>query len=385
MENTDTNDSVALEPVKPESQGITVRSSWNFSLDQIREGTAHYTPEAKEALVAFFRWCIDPRHPVPKQDAARRVGCSDNLLYKIFTGNYRHPVTREQMMPQKDLIDSIHKFLKLEQDRFLGGEIKFVVIPTAKKVFNACELARESQTIVVLYGPSHIGKSWALEYHASANNHGRTVYVRMEAASGLGGMVRAIADKLGISDKSNTALLLQRIKNAITPDMLILLDEIHLLANTYRKGSFFACMEVIREIHDVTKCGMVLGFTILDALKASSQKELQQIWRRCVHRIPLPIMPTKADLRLILEHNGLEFPDRKLSITILDENRDEITDQPYEILRQLARNEALLAITERIRYAKKLASKLGKKLNWQHFVYAHTILAKQAEQEGEWS
>lgn len=369
----------ALQPVSDAAQGINIRSSWNFSLDAIRQGISRYETEAKDLLVAAFRWCIDPRHPVSKTDFARRVQYSENLLYRIFTGNYRHPETKEQYQPPADLLKNIREFLKLEQDRFLGGEITFVPTPTAKKIFTYCELARESKTVVVIYGPSHIGKSMAFEHHTSANNHGRTVYVRMRAASGLGGMVRAIAAALGISDKSNTAALIERIINAGSPDLLFIFDEVHLLANTYRKGSFFACMEVIRELHDMIKCGFVLGFTILDDLKAASQKELQQIWRRGVHRVPLPVMPTKADLKAILAHAGLDFPDRDYKVTV-----EEITEEPYEILRQVAKNEALLAITERIRLGRKLASKAEQKLTWKHFVQAHLTISKHAEQEGEW-
>ena len=268
-----------VEPVA----GNPVRASWNFSLDNIRSAIARYSPEAKEALVSAFLWCIDPAHPLAKPDFASRVGTSDNTVYKIYTGKYRHPETGDQLQPSADLIKAIHDFLALEKKRFEAGETHLVVTPTLKKIVTTCDLARESQTICFLIGPSHIGKTWALERHYTPqNNHGRTIYTRMKAASGLGGMVRALADSVGISDKGNTSAMIERIKNAVTKDMLWILDEVHLLAHTYRKGSFHNCMEVLREIHDERKIGMVLSFTILDEMKAASQKELQQLWRRGV-------------------------------------------------------------------------------------------------------
>lgn len=365
-------------PVNQVNLGNTVRASWNFSIDDVRANTAQYPDEAKDALISLFLWCIDPRHPMAKPDAARRIGASDNLLYKLFTGKYRNP-DGEQLAPNNDLIRSIQNFLSLEKERYESGETQFVTTPTSKKIFTACELARESQSIVFLWGPSHIGKTWALEHHAGANNHGRTTYSRMEAASGLGGMVRRIASDLGISDKSNTALLIHRIKNGLTQDQLLILDECHLLAYTYRKGSFHACMEVLREIHDVTNCGIVLCFTILDDVRAASQKELQQLWRRGVHKVPLPVMPTKGDIGAILNSNGLPFPTADLSVTV-----NRFTDKPYEVIRQLAKTEGLKSITERIRYGRKLANKSGDKLTWSHVMDAHARIAKQAEQEGEW-
>ena len=155
----------------------------------------------------------------------------------------------------------------------------------------------------------------------------------------------------------------------------------HLLANTYRKGSFFACMEVIREIYDETECGMALIFTILDDVKAASQKELQQLWRRGVHKVPLPDMPTKGDLTAILKHSGLEFPDKNLEVTV-----GGVVERPYEVLRQQAKVNGLKAITERLRYAKKLADRKNSKgIAWANFIDAHLRIEKQAQPEGEWS
>ena len=259
----------------------------------------------------------------------------------------------------------------------------FVLTPTAKKIHTACDLARESRSVVFVWGPSHIGKTWAVErYCASRNHHGPTVYSRMHAAGGLTGMIRVIAAALGVSSASRAATI-ARIKDALAPGTLLILDECHLLAHTARAGSFHNCMEVIRELHDHAKCGLVLIFTLLDRVRAASQKELQQLWRRGVHKVQLANMPTKGDVAAILEHHGLNFPERTLSISIRA-GRETLEERPYEILRQLARDEALLAITERIRYARKLAARANEKMGWPHFVDAHLRIAKNAEQEGDW-
>lgn len=366
------------EALKP-AQGQTVRGTWNFSLDQIRVSTAAYSEAARDALIAAFRWCIDPRHLMAKAEFARRVGYSDNTIYKLYTGKYVDPGSGKQMPPPADLIKSIHEFLRLEKERYEAGETEFIVTPTAKKVFTGCELARESRTIVLLWGPSHIGKTWALRYHQACENHGRTFLTELDAACGLGGMVRSIADSCGISDKSNTAKLIERIKRALSPNTLLIIDEMHLLRHTYRLNSFFACVEVLRRIHDFTQCGMVLSWTHLDSLKASSEGELVQIWRRGVHKIALPVMPTKADLTAILKHSGLDFPDKEFAVTA-----QKITEKPYEVLRQIAKRDGLKAITERLRYARKLANREGGKPTWEHFIDAHLRIEKQAQQEGEW-
>lgn len=371
-----------------EYHGDTVRASWNFSLDKIQENTAHFSDDERETLVALYRWCIDPQHPMRREEAARRVGCSPNLLYQLLTGIYRDPDDKSTgakgalRRPSGDLVSAVKNFLAVEAKRFALGETKFVVTPTARKIETALDLARESQSIVFIWGPSHVGKTWAAVHHyCPNNNHGKTIYCRMKAASGLGGMVRAMAEAAGISDKSNTASLIERIKRATSPNTLWILDEVHLLAHTYRAGSFHNCMEVIREIYDETECGIALMFTLLDSVKAASQKELQQLWRRGVHKVPLPMMPTKGDLAAILKHSGLDFPERNQSVTVRG-----VVEQPYDILRQLAKQEGLKCITERLRYARKLAAKdSARGISWNHFVDAHLRIQKQAQQEEDWT
>jgi DNA transposition AAA+ family ATPase len=325
---------------------------------------------------------------------AQKVNSNKNTLYKIYTGKYRYPDTHAKagqiIHPTEKLIKSVEDFLSLAKKRFLAGNTALVITPTLQSIVKLCDLARESQTICVLVGPSHIGKTWSLERcYTPNNNHGRTIYVRMDAASGLGGMVRVLAVALGISPKGNTADLIHRIENAITSDMLIILDEMSLLAHTYRLGSFFNCIEVLRQIHDKKKCGMVWCFTQIKNFMDHRDKELQQAWRRGVHKLTLPDMPTVGDLTAILEHNGLDFPSKEMKVEVHfkdgEGKRQSITERPYELLRQIAKDEGLLAVTERIRYALKLAKKAGKQIDWPSFITAHLLIAKQAKPSTDWN
>lgn len=358
----------------------TPRQNWNFSTDAIRKNLSHCNPEAREIMIACFLWCIDDRHPVTRQEFAAATGFSWNTIWRIYNGSYTNPDTGERYDVPPKLLRAARDFLNAQRQQFIEADADFVLTPTAKKIFQACDLARESHTMVVLYGPSHIGKTFALEYYTATNNHGRTMMVKLDAACGLGGMVRSIASACGISDNSNTAALIERIKRGITRDTVLIIDECHLLQHTYRKNSFFACIEVIRRLHDFTRAGFVLCWTHLDNLKASSQAELQQVWRRGVHKRPLPKMPTPGDLAAILKVAGLEFPAPDLVVEV-----KKVTEKPREMLRLVAKRDGLLAITERIRYGKKLAAKRSEKLDWYHLVEAHLIIEKESQQEGEWT
>lgn len=372
----------AIETIPETYAGDNTRASWPFSLHQIRANITHCSPEGKEALVSAFLWCNDAKHPIVKSEFCRRVGYSENVIYKLLSGKYVHPESHRQLDVPKDLVVAIHNFLRLEKERFLGGKNEFVSTPTARKIFTACELARESQTPVFLFGRSHIGKTWALERYASENNHGRTVYVRMKAASGLGGMVRRICESVGVSPKSCTANLVEYAKSAITSDMLLILDELHLLMYTYRRASFFGCLEVIREIYDETNCGMVLCGTklLMERIGEGKRGEMEQLLRRGVHRVSLPDSPTKADVSAILEHWHLDFPKANLSIDV-----QGVKDKPYDVLRFLAKEGGLKAITERLRYGRKLAAKEGRRLSWYQFLEAHLTIETESTAKDDWT
>jgi DNA transposition AAA+ family ATPase len=358
--------------------GDTVRASWKFSLDAIRTNIAYMSPEAKELLVWAFTWCIDPAHPLHFQEFADRVGYSANKFYKVYHGKDRHPTSGQLMDLSGAMIDALKKFRRLELQRAKLGRKKFVMTPTAKRVYMACDLARESQTPVILYGASHIGKTEAARQYCIDNNHGRSVLVELEAVSGLMGVLKAIAEKLGISPNANTPDLIARIKKALTPDMVLILDEVHLLANTYRKGSFYATMEEIRRLYDFAQCGLVMTFTLLgyEAAEKHRKRELEQVFRRGVHRINLGDRPTTADIAAVCDSVGLEMPARTDSVTV-QAGRATLTEAPYEMLKQLAVEQGLKAIVERLRYGVKLAG--DDALTWEHVVKAHLIIAKNAE------
>jgi DNA transposition AAA+ family ATPase len=298
-------------PIPAHNLGDTVRASWNFSKHQLVANIAHCSPEGKEALVTAFMWCIDPMHPVHQKDFAARVGYSSNTVWKIFQGKYTAPDGTRLDVPRK-LIDAIRSFLKLEAERFTGGTTDFVETPTYRRIAAICDLARESQTPAFIIGPSHCGKTTGLRQYVSANNHGRSVYCRIPAASGVTGLLRVIATAVGVSDNNNEVNLRRYIKRAITRDMLVALDEVHQLSYTYQKSSFFKALEVIREVYDETRCGMVLCGTklLLEKIEGAKNAELEQLFNRGTHRLNLGNSPTPSDLKAILTANHLEFPDR---------------------------------------------------------------------------
>lgn len=360
--------------------GNTVRASWPFSLDTIRSNIAYMSPEAKELLVWAFGWCTDHEHPVHMEEFCLRIGYSKNTLWKVLSGKYKHPEKGTLMDAPKELIKGIRDFRKIETQRQKLGRVGFVVTPTVRRIHAACDLARKSQTPVFLYGASQIGKTEACRQYCIDNNHGRSVLVELEAVNGLRGLLQAVAVKVGVNPNATTPDLIERLKRAVTRDMVVILDEVHLLANVYLRSSFFKCMETVRRIFvDHCKCGLVLTFTLLgyNAAEKEKARELEQIFRRGVHRYNLGDRPTVADVAAIVGGWDLEMPARKEEITA-SAGSTQITENVFERLGQLAKEEGLRAITERLRAAAEYAADKGDKIAWEHFVIIDAKISREA-------
>lgn len=369
----------ALAPERPKAApenatGNNARASWNFSADAVNANTSHYSAEARELLRWCFNFCIDARHSLRREEFARRVGYSDNVIFKIFTGTYKHPQTGELMDVPAKLVRALRQFKKVETERALLGQKGFVQTPTVRSMWDHCDLARELQMPLMVIGGSQIGKTVSLEQYCLRNNHGSTPYVRMAASSGLHGMVRKVAEAVGVSPKSEAKRLLARIKNAISPNTLLILDEVHLLAYTYRRESFFACLEVLREIYDETQCGMILCMTTIGYGKIEVERKnaLEQLCKRGPVPLKLGNMPTAADLKAIIGDWGLTWPTPRTVVEAAG-----VKEHPYALMRQLAREEGLTAIMARLYWARKLAGREDTSLTWEHVIEAHyTIMAR---------
>lgn len=348
---------------------ISPRNSWPISLDIIQNKLATANPTYRESLIKAFTHCI--AHQISLPAFADAVGYDPSTILKILRADYRDPRSGDLYDIPKKLHDAITTWLRTQATTSQPLPSDFITTPTAKKIWQHCDLARESRTPVFLYGASHLGKTWALQRYAHDHNHGQTILVRVPTAAGLLGLVRAIAAALTIPTHGTSSHLIERIKNALTPQMVLILDEVHQLIYTYRKEAFFACLEVLRSIHDHVGCGMVLCTTDVFRHKIEHQykETLQQLLNRGVHRLELGSTILAADLRAILAHHCLLWPKKSDRITVGPYN-----ESPHEIIHTLAKHHGLKSITERIRYGKKIAATQKATAEWEHFISAHLII-----------
>lgn len=286
------------------------------------------------------------------------VKLSTTTLFRVFKGQYSAALD--------NVVEKITTFRKLVEERGTANDLAFVETSVSRKVFRTCEWALVSQTLAFIYGNSQIGKTVALEEYARRNNHGQTKLVRMPASAGVQLFMKELAKACYVSPNSSFENLRERVLNSITGNNLIIVDELHQVFLSYQRGSAVKCLEVLREIHDRTKCGMVLcGTTRLrhELMLGQHQEMLEQFKRRGVLEVLLPAKPPGRDVEAIAKAFGLGPMDETSAALAED----------------ILRASGLGKFTKFLQAGRRMADKAKERMSWNHFIRAHDILKKLSE------
>jgi DNA transposition AAA+ family ATPase len=284
------------------------------------------------------------------------IGYDTSVISKVFRGIYGAGLGA--------FCEKIRVYRALYlQRQDLGEEIFVEGLSIVRDVKNLCELTRISQTMSMIWGPNQSGKSKALKRYAKGD-HGRTIYLRMPTGGSAQMMLQELAKACGISDRSNYAQLRDRIMKYLDASTLLIVDEVHqaMIGRTMKTTT----IELIREIHDETGCGVVLcGTDVLPDMMQDPRfsKLLGQTDNRGVLKRKVPAAPTKRDVRLLCEAYGLTNPDGDAA----------------EIVSAIAKKNGIGKLTKYFLMSRRLASKSNEPLGWKHFLATHATLTAWAE------
>jgi DNA transposition AAA+ family ATPase len=338
---------------------VKANATFTLGANQVRPALAQMEAEGKctadqrELMWWYFCWCKEQDYSLTK--SGDEIGVSSTTVYRILTNTYAAAVD--------NFADKIASYRRIVEGRAQIKSAGFMQTSLTTRIFNACSAALISQTIVLLYGDSQIGKTRALEEYARENNHGQTIYVRLPASSGVQLVAKEIAKACYVSPNSCFEKLRERILKSIGENNLVIIDELHQVFMSYHKHSQIKVLEFIREIYDRTNCGMVLCGTHVLRTEIETGKlalMLEQLRRRCTHTIQLPSKTSRADLVKIADRFGLPEP-----------GGDE-----QEIIKDMIHKSGLGMYIKFLQASSRLASRRGEDLEWSHFGHAYNIIRK---------
>jgi DNA transposition AAA+ family ATPase len=356
----------------------------NVSGDTVTTCTAHLDEDER----SLIRWAYDYARDQEWgwNAAARELGVSTTTLYRMWSDKYRYPMTekvdgKEQPHPRAgerislaSVCEKIATRKRLIEERSTLRTIQFVSTTVYRRITRICKEALLSQTIALIFGESQIGKTESLQEHRRNNNHGQTVYVRMPASAGVQLMMKEIARACRVSPDSSFENLRTRVFKALDKSKLLLVDEVHQTFTTYQKRSMLKCLEVLREIHDASKCGMVLcGTNVLREQFESGEfaQLLKQLRRRGVLELQLPPVAPLEDLNAIANAYGL--PPLK---TAVEDKKVVAKDEVAALVLAIAEEYGLGRYIKFLAMGSRHASKKQQRYGWQHFMHSYDIMAR---------
>lgn len=202
------------------------------------------------------------------------------------------------------------------------------------------------------------GKTTAIREYAAAK--GATVLVRCPVSPSPGKMIRRMAQALGNTGTGNMDMYMDYLYRTITPQHLIVVDEIHQVILQERKLGI-RTVETLREIADECNCGMLLIGTKVwcDALNKdmSWKGVLEQIVKRGMTVALKDTLPLR-DLKQLWQHYGLPEPGADI----------------IGYVKAVANDVGLGRYTKLLSIGYTLASKAGEPYGWHHFQRAADMI-----------
>lgn len=284
---------------------------------------------------------------------AKKLNVHSSTVGRLFSGKYGADIT--------SIIEKIVHFRGVQAERLQFGDAPVV---TSLRVVNDitafCDLARVSATVAILFGPNQSGKTWTLRnIYQPANNHGRTVYVRMPVGGGLKLFLEVLLKACGITTRLGYHDMKARAIRYFDPQTLLIVDEFH--QTMIGRGLKTVTIDFIREIHDLSGCGVVLcGTDVVNDMidDPKFRKFLGQIGNRGVLRRLIPATPYREDVTALCQAYGFGVP----------------AGEAKKLVDQIASTNGIGKLCKYMQMSRRLANKRQVPVMWDHFLETHATL-----------
>jgi DNA transposition AAA+ family ATPase len=202
---------------------------------------------------------------------------SQTTIWRALKGEYTGDLTK--------VIDAIRSYRGIIAERTSIKHAAFRETRITRLVTGGLSYALANNSITRITGESRMGKTASAKYWRDQNNHGRTVFVTAPAYGGGKALLKEIATCLGINKNISTTQMHDAILRAFNANRMLIVDEAHrLLPNDYRSNPVL--VEILRDIHDRTGCGLALLTT--ERFNRSMEKSTYQ-YEQILGRIGMPV------------------------------------------------------------------------------------------------
>ncbi|KAF0176467.1 MAG: hypothetical protein FD161_3006 [Limisphaerales bacterium] len=310
----------------------------------------------QRALLWFHQHALDAR--LTLKDAGEALGYDGSTIFRVLKGTY------EGSWP--NIVAAIAGYQRIVENRGTIQAQHFAENRFTRLIHAGLDYALANNSITTVEGESRMGKSISTLQWRDLNNHGRSVYVIAPAYGGTKALLRDIAASVGVNKNLNNAQMHEAILRAFNRNRILLVDEAHRLLPSDRKATNPVNLEILRDLHDRTGCG--LGLVATTRFGAELRKS-EYMFEQLLGRIGMPVRLYKeikeADILPILAQYVARPGERLVSVCV------EIANAPGR----------LGILVETLRVSSRIASKSRAKLAEEH-IFKAIAIRRQMQGDG---
>ena len=311
--------------------------------------------DTQRNLLWFHQHALDER--LSLKDAAEAIGYDSTTLFRVLKGTYEGS--------WKNIVSAIASYQRVAENRGTIQQQTFAENGLTRLIYAGLDYALANNSVTLIEGESRMGKSIATRHWRDANNHGRSVLVTAPAYGGTKALLRDIAATVGVNKNLNIPQMHDGILRAFNRNRILLVDEAHRLLPGDRRSNPVN-LEILRDIHDRTGCGLALiATTRFGAELKKSEYMFEQLLGRIGMPVRLPKRIKESDILPILTQYSPRPTERLVSVCL-------------EIANAMGR---LGILVETLRVASRIAAKGKVRLVEEH-IFKAIALRKQMQGDG---
>lgn len=260
-----------------------------ISFERFQESLKFFSQEDRERLEWLWGYYCNVLNK-SKSALEQESGLRGGELRCLFDGV---AMTRDQHDELMGAIDNMIRRVRKSKPL-----VRTVI---TERILDALDYCRDNSTMVYISGPTGRGKTYTAEYWAAQNNHGRTKLIRVPSDCTRRTLVTLLAKSCGISAQGSTADRELQLQRYFSPRNVIIIDEAgHLLGKSGWPGG---PIELLRDLHDICKCGVALIFTdvYLNEMKRGKNADyFEQFLGRLEFPVEIPQVPRRDEVRGVI-------------------------------------------------------------------------------------
>ena len=318
----------------------------NITRGEVIAGIADYPDEDQDALLWLHGYAMDALGG-SRTGFCEWLGVDWTTATRVWRGKYGASI--EQYMD---------RVLYLRRKAELTNRTQFVETIITRKIFQLCDVARDTGAMVMVSGSSGRSKTFSVREWQRRNNHGRALYVYAPEAGGLTAFLNALGRSLVISARQTNREIAEAIEKGLDYRNVLIIDEVaHLMP--MGRGPTIKTLEFIRGLHDRTGCGVVLVATPLFERQLEGGK-----WARWFEQLQGRV---ELHMRIPQQFSRLEIAE--ICSAFVDDPDPALIRTARDIAN--ARKGGVRELFRHLGRAAQAAGKLGDTLTADHLKSAH--------------